>query len=65
MKKLITCSALIAFTCALSGCVTRTVTDAPQNRGQNSSGKKYGSNEGGKVVSQKRVWIWQDEFNNP
>lgn len=66
MQKIITLSFLIAFAVASSGCVTRTVSDSPQNRGQTSGGKKYGSsNSGGKVVSEKRVWIWQSEFRNP
>lgn len=44
---------LFAFAILLSnGCVTRTYVDNPNH-------------EGGKVKSEKRIWIWQSEFRNP
>ncbi|MDZ8118669.1 hypothetical protein [Pontiella agarivorans] len=66
MKKLIILCFLSAFTLGLSGCVTRSYYDSPKNRGANAAaGNKFGSNSDEKVKSTKRVWIWQDEFNNP
>lgn len=62
MQKTIALSLLIAFTLALCGCVNRTIRNPPQNRGKTTHGS---TGDSGKVISQKRVWIWQDEFRNP
>lgn len=66
MQKIITLTFLAAFTFALSGCVNRTVSKSSENRGGNSSAAKHGAqSDPGKVISEKRVWIWQDDFRNP
>jgi hypothetical protein len=63
MKKWIAPLCLAAVVMLGTGCVTRTVTDQPQYRGNSSTGTKHGSkNETGKVVSEKRVWFWQSDF---
>ena len=61
MQKIITLSFLIAVTFALCGCVNRTVSKESGNRGHGTHGAK---NDSGKVISEKRIWIWQDEFRN-
>lgn len=61
MQKIITLSCLIAFSVALCGCVNRTVSKESGNRGHGTHGAK---SDPGKVISKKRIWIWQDEFRN-
>lgn len=60
MQKLIVLTCLAAFVSLLNGCVTRTVSESISNRGQTT-----GSNPQGKVLSEKRIWVWQKEFRNP
>ena len=60
---MILCLATVAI--LSSGCVTRTVTSAPANRGSSMGGQKYGSKSEQKVLEKKRIWIWQDEYRNP
>ncbi|MDF7808604.1 hypothetical protein P4E94_14235 [Pontiellaceae bacterium B12219] len=49
-----------------SGCITRTVSDQPQYRGNSSAGKKLGSKtDNENVISKERIWFWQSEFRNP
>lgn len=59
-------STTIAILCLLSsGCVNRTITEEPGIRGTSTGKTRYGTAPSGKVVEEKRVWIWQDEFRNP
>ncbi|MDF7800363.1 hypothetical protein P4C99_12870 [Pontiellaceae bacterium B1224] len=60
MQKNIYLAILAAFLFALCGCVNRTVSSGEQNRGSSAHGSKSSS----KVISEKRVWIWQKEFRN-
>jgi hypothetical protein len=49
----------------LSGCVSRTVTIEPEQRGDTAAKKsKYGSDPHAELVEKKIVWIWQKEFRN-
>ncbi len=64
MKQILTLSALAACVFTLTGCVTRTYTEGPQNRGSNSR-SSFGSSGEVKAKSTKRIWFWQDEFRNP
>jgi len=54
MTKLILCLALVS-TVLLSGCVRRTV----------STDSGLGSKSQGKVIDDRLIWIWQDEFRQP
>jgi hypothetical protein len=54
----------LAFLILISGCVTRTITEEPQNRGAQTGGK-FGAKSESKTVEKKTVWIWQKEFRNP
>jgi hypothetical protein len=66
MKKTATLLTLFTLTSLLGGCVSRTTSLEPQNRGADTStkkSKKYGSTEPqGEVIDKKVVWIWQKEF---
>lgn len=64
MQKLITGLALISIMLMAGGCVNRTVSKEPSNYGQSSKSKNYGASGRGKVIEEKRVWIWQKEFRN-
>ncbi len=62
MKKILF---LFAVTALLSGCVSRTVTTGPKNRGQTHNGKAYGADPKlSKSGEKKIIWIWQDEYRN-
>lgn len=51
---------VLTVACMVStGCVRRTVTVAPAKR---VSGSKNQYSGDGKVVEEKVIWIWQDEY---
>jgi hypothetical protein len=56
---------IILFFCVLaSGCVRRTVSVSKPSRGPDGNEQKGGSNAHSKVVEEKTIWIWQDEYRN-
>ena len=62
MKKILF---LFAVTALLSGCVSRTSTTGPVNRGQIHDGKPHGATQKHSGSGEKKtVWIWQDEYRN-
>ncbi len=64
MKTFISILLLTTITMLGSGCVSRTVTVEPEQRGAHPGTKntKYGSDPQSKVVEKKIVWIWQKEY---
>lgn len=61
MKSIAYCTILMSFILT-SGCVNRTVTESKGNRGQDGTS---GSNLNNKVIEQKTIWFWQDDFRHP
>ena len=64
MHKITASLALITLLFMASGCVNRTISHEPSQRGMSKKNKNYGATGRGKVVEEKRVWIWQKEFRN-
>ena len=63
MKPIAYC--IILFFCVLnSGCVKRTVSVSKPNKNMDGTDSKGGSNAHSKVVEEKTIWIWQDEYRN-
>ncbi len=65
MKKYLSLFYLLAVAALLSGCVSRTMTTGPKNRGQTHNGKAYGADPKPSSGGEKKIiWIWQDEYRN-
>ena len=63
MKPVIYC--IILFFCVLaSGCVKRSVTVSKPNRSPDGKVLEHGPKAHSKVVEEKTIWIWQDEYRN-
>ena len=65
MNKVITIFCALALTALLNGCVSRTVSTGPENRGAATKKKGYGSEQHSKVVEKKIIWFWQEDFRKP
>jgi len=61
MKRVLVISLCMA-TVVVTGCVRRTVSTSPP-MGSTSSRNEYSGNN--KLVEEKTIWFWQDEFRNP
>lgn len=63
--KLIVYSMAMASWIILSGCVHRTVTVEPAYTDPTTGEALKGTGAQKKVVEDKTIWIWQDEFRHP
>lgn len=62
--KSVTYCIILCFCILTSGCVRRTVSVSKPSRGPDGEELKDGPKAHSKVVEEKTIWIWQDEYRN-
>ncbi|MEE9368321.1 MAG: hypothetical protein V3V05_05605 [Pontiella sp.] len=65
MKTAISIFCALALSSLLNGCISRTVSTGPENRGAAANNKNYGSEQNRKVTEKKIIWFWQEDFRTP
>jgi hypothetical protein len=62
--KPVTYCIILLFCILTSGCVKRTVSVSKVTPGQDGSEQNTGQKAHSKVLEEKTIWIWQDEYRN-